>query len=84
MNGIFLHNLLLLSAFLLFGAAILFGLPLRIVGPTFIALIPAGFLIWIYAGLERGAPVRWPLIIFLALVSFLLPVYLITFTAWIF
>jgi 1,4-dihydroxy-2-naphthoate octaprenyltransferase len=83
-RGVFLHNMLLLSAFLLFGAAILFGLPVRIVGPVFLALVPAGYLIWIYAGLERGAPVRWPVIIFLALVVFLLPVYLITFTAWIF
>jgi 1,4-dihydroxy-2-naphthoate octaprenyltransferase len=84
MKGIFLHNLLLLSAFVLYGVAILFGLPLRIAGPTFMALIPAGYLIWIYAGLERGVPVRWPVIIFLALVIFFLPVYLITFTVWIF
>lgn len=83
-RGIFLHNLLLLSAFLLFGAAMLFGLPLRIVGPVFLTLLPAGGLIRIYSGLEHGAPVRWPLIIFLALVVFFLPVYLIAFTAWIF
>jgi 1,4-dihydroxy-2-naphthoate octaprenyltransferase len=83
-RGIFLHNLLLLSAFLLFGAAMLFGLPLRIAGPVFLTLIPAGILIRIYSGLEHGAPVRWPLIIFLALVVFFLPVYLIAFTAWIF
>ena len=83
-RGVFLHNLLLLSAFILFGAALLFGLPLRIVGPVFFTLIPAGYLIWIYSGLERGGPVRWPLIIFLSLVIFFLPVYLITFTSWIF
>lgn len=83
-RGIFLHNLLLLSGFLIFGAAMLFGLPVRIVGPVFLALIPAGYLIWIYSSLEKGAPVRWPLIIFLALVVFFLPLYLMTFTAWIF
>jgi 1,4-dihydroxy-2-naphthoate octaprenyltransferase len=83
-KGIFLHNLLVLSAFILFGAAILFGLPLRIIGPVFLTLLPAGYLIWVYSGLERGAPVRWSLIIFLALVVFFLPVYMITFTAWIF
>lgn len=83
-RGIFLHNLLVLSAFLLFGAAMLFGLPVRIVGPVFFTLIPAAYLIRIYAGLENGNPVRWPLIIFLALVIFFLPVYLIAFTAWIF
>lgn len=83
-RGIFLHNLLLLSGFLLFGAALLFGLPVRIVGPVFFALIPAVYLIWIYSRLESGAPVRWPVIILLALVVFFLPLYLITFTVWIF
>jgi len=83
-RGVFLHNLLILSGFILFGAAMLFGFPARIVGPVFIVLFPAGYLIWIYAGLERGAPVRWPVIIFLALVVFFLPLYLITFTMWVF
>jgi 1,4-dihydroxy-2-naphthoate octaprenyltransferase len=83
-KGLFLHNLLLLSAFVLFGVAMLFGLPVRIVGPVFFTLVPAGYLIWIYSGLEYGAPVRWPVIIFLALAVFFLPLYLIAFTAWIF
>lgn len=83
-RGVFLHNMLLLSAFLLFGGAMLFGLPLRIAGPVFLTLIPAAYLILIYSGLEQGAPVRWPLIIFLATVVFFLPLYLIAFTAWIF
>ena len=83
-RGIFLHNLLVLSAFLLFGAAMLFGMPLRIVGPVFLTLIPAGYLIKTYSGLEHGTPVRWPLIILLALVVFFLPVYLIAFTTWVF
>jgi 1,4-dihydroxy-2-naphthoate octaprenyltransferase len=83
-KGVFLHNLLILSAFVLFGVAMLFGLPVRIVGPVFLALVPAGYLIWIYSGLEHGAPVRWPVIIFLSLVVFFMPVYLIAFTVWIF
>ncbi len=83
-KGIFLHNLLVLSGFLLFGSAILFGLPLRIVGPVFIALLPASYLVWYYSRLEGGAPVRWPLIISLAVVAFSLPVYLLSFAAWIY
>ena len=83
-KGLFLHNMLILSAFVLFGVAMLFGLPIRIVGPVFLTLVPAGYLIWIYSGVEYGAPVRWPLIIFLALVVFFMPLYLIAFTAWIF
>ena len=62
----------------------LFGLPVRIVGLVFLTLIPTGYLIWLYSGLERGAPVRWPLIIFLALVVLFLPLYLMTFILWIF
>ena len=83
-RGVFLHNMLLLSAFVLFSASLLFGLPLRIIGPVFLTMIPAGTLIWMYSGLEHGAPVRWPLIIFLAVVVFFLPLYLIAFTAWVF
>ena len=83
-KGVFLHNLLVLGGFLLFGSAVLFGLPVRIAGPVFIALIPAAYLVWYYASLERGAAVRWPLIITLALVVFTLPVYLLLFAAWIY
>lgn len=82
-RGVFLHNLLVLSGFLLFGAALLFGFPLRIAGPVFIALLPAGYLIWYYANLEGGAPVRWALIISLSLVIFYLPVYLLLFAVWV-
>jgi len=82
-KGVFIHNLLVLSGFLLFGSALLFGLPIRIAGPVFIALLPAGYLVWYYAGLEKGAPMRWPLIIPLSLTIFSLPVYLLLFAAWI-
>lgn len=83
-KGVFLHNLLILSGFLLFGVAVLFGLPFRIAGPVFSALIPAAYLVWYYAGLERGAPARWTLILTLALVVFTLPVYLLLFASWIY
>lgn len=83
-RGIFLHNLLLLSGFLLFGAAALFGLPIRIAGPVFIALLPAAYLVWYYGALETGAPVRWGQILSLSLAAFLLPLYLLLFGAWIY
>jgi 1,4-dihydroxy-2-naphthoate octaprenyltransferase len=83
-RGIFLHNLLLLSGFLLFGTALLFGLPIRIGGPVLIALIPAGYQVWYYNGLEGGAPVRWPLLISLSLTNFFIPVYLLLFSSWIY
>lgn len=83
-RGVYLHNLLILSGFLLFGAALLFGLPLRLAGPVFITLLPAGYLIWYYSGLERGAPVHWILIVTLALIVFYLPLYLLLFSVWIY
>jgi len=82
-QGIFLHNLLIFSGFLLFGVAILFGFPVRIVGFVFLTL-PAGlYLVWYLSKLEDGAPVRWPLITLLSLVVFFLPVYLLTYSSWI-
>jgi 1,4-dihydroxy-2-naphthoate octaprenyltransferase len=82
-QGIFIHNLLVLSGFFLFGISLLFGMPFGIIGPVFL-VIPAGiFLIWYLSRLENGAPVRWPLITTLSLVVFFLPIYLMTFTVWI-
>ena len=82
-RGVYLHNLMVLSGFLLFGVALIFGMPFRLILPVFFTLPVAGYLIWYLASLEDGAPVRWPLITLLSLVIFFLPVYLITFTVWI-
>lgn len=82
-RGVYLHNLMVLSGFLLFGVALIFDMPFRLVLPVFFTLPVAGYLIWYLSSLEDGAPVRWPLITLLSLVIFFLPVYLITFTVWI-
>ena len=82
-QGIFLHNLLIFSGFLLFGVAILFGFPVRIIGFVFLTLPAALYLVWYLSKLEDGAPVRWPLITLLSLVIFFLPVYLLTYSSWI-
>ena len=81
-RGIMVHNLMVLSGFLLFGFALLFGMSLRMIGPVFFALPAAGYLIWTLSNLERGAPVRWNLIRLLSLIVFFLPVYMIFYTAW--
>ncbi len=83
LRGVFLHNLLVLSGFVLFGVALLFGMPTRMVLPVFFTLPATGFLVWYLSRLQEGAAVRWPLIILLSFVNFFLPVYLITFTAWV-
>jgi len=82
-RGIYLHNLMVLSGFLLFGLALVFGMPFRLMLPVFFTLPVAGYLIWYLSSLQDGAPVRWPLITLLTLTNFFLPVYLITFTVWI-
>lgn len=82
-KGVFIHNLLVFSGFLLFGLSLFFNMPFRIIGPVFLA-IPAGIiLIWYLSSLEDGAPVHWPLITLLSLVVFFLPAYLITYSVWI-
>lgn len=82
-RGVFLHNLMVLSGFLLFGFSLIFGMPYRLILPVFFTLPAVGYLIWYLLSLQDGAPVRWPLITLLTLVIFFLPVYLITFTVWI-
>jgi 1,4-dihydroxy-2-naphthoate octaprenyltransferase len=81
-QGIFLHNLMIFSGFLLFGVAILFGFPVRVVGSVFLTLPAALYLVWHLSQLEDGAPVHWPLITLLSLVVFFLPVYLLTYSSW--
>jgi 1,4-dihydroxy-2-naphthoate octaprenyltransferase len=81
-QGIFIHNLLVLGGFFLFGLSAFFGAPLRIIGPVFFVL-PIGFLlIWYLSRLKDGAPVRWKLIIPLSLVEFFLPLYLLVYSLW--
>jgi 1,4-dihydroxy-2-naphthoate octaprenyltransferase len=82
-QGIFLHNLMIFSGFLLFGVALLFGFPVRIVGSIFLTLPAALYLVWYLSQLEDGAPVRWPLFTLLSLVVFFLPVYLLTYSSWV-
>jgi len=82
-QGVFIHNLLVFSGFLLFGLSMLFGLPFKLIGTVFL-VIPAGiYIIWYLSRLEDGAPVRWSMITLLSLAVFFLPVYLVTYTVWI-
>jgi len=73
---------MIFSGFLLFGVAILFGFPTRIVGYVFLVLPAALYLVWYLSQLEDGAPVLWPIITLLSLVTFFLPVYLLAYSSW--
>jgi 1,4-dihydroxy-2-naphthoate octaprenyltransferase len=82
-QGIFIHNLLVFSGFLLFGLSLLFGMPIKLIWTVFLT-IPIGiYSIWYLSNLEDGAAVRWSLITLLSLVTFFLPVYLFTYSIWI-
>jgi len=82
-QGIFIHNLMVLGGFLLFGTAVFFGFPVRLIGLVFLTLPIALYLIYYLSQLKDGAPVRWPLIRLLSLVVFFLPVYLLTYSSWV-
>jgi 1,4-dihydroxy-2-naphthoate octaprenyltransferase len=82
-RAVFLHNMLVLGGFLLFGISLLFGFPIRLVGFVFLSLPAAFYLIWYLSKLEYGAPVRWPLITLFSLTVYFLPLYLICFSSWV-
>jgi 1,4-dihydroxy-2-naphthoate octaprenyltransferase len=81
-KGIVLHNILILTAFLLLGLAATFGLPLAIVLPAFIPL-PLGLLqIWQLRRISAGAKPNWTTLGFTAVVLFGSVTYLLAFTFW--
>lgn len=77
-----LHNLLILSAFLLLGISIWSGLPLAIALPAFLPL-PLGFLqIWQMRRIAAGARPNWTTLNLTAVVLFISMVYLLAFAFW--
>jgi 1,4-dihydroxy-2-naphthoate octaprenyltransferase len=81
-RGMVLHNILILSAFLLLGLAASFRLPLAIVLPAFIAL-PLGLLqIWQMRRIGSGAKPNWTTMGFSAVVLVGSVAYLLAFTFW--
>lgn len=82
-NGMLMHNLLILSAFLLLGLASLFGYPTFAMWSGFLSL-PIGLLqIWQMRRIADGAKPNWKLLTTIALTSFASLVYLIAFSFWI-
>lgn len=81
-NGIFLHNLLIILAFLMLGLSLFFGFPSRFVYPVFFALPFGMFQVWYLYRITQGAPTRWKLLTLNSVVLFLLPAYLFTYSFW--
>ena len=81
-RGMVLHNILILTGFLLLGLAATFGLPLAIVLPAFIPL-PLGLLqIWQMRRIAGGGKPSWTTMGFTAVVLFGSVAYLLAFTFW--
>jgi 1,4-dihydroxy-2-naphthoate octaprenyltransferase len=77
------HNLSILFAFLLIAAFLLFGLPWLLAWPIFLAL-PLGLLqIFQMIKLADGSKPNWKLLWVNSLGTFLILVYLISFTLWV-
>jgi 1,4-dihydroxy-2-naphthoate octaprenyltransferase len=81
-RGMVMHNLLIMTAYLLLGLAGIFGMPLAIVLPAFIPL-PLGLLqIWQMRRIARGGRPNWTTMSFTALVLLGSTAYLLAFTYW--
>ena len=82
-NGMLLHNILILVAYLLLMAAITFGLPWRIGVPAFLTL-PVGIRqIWTVNRIAAGAKPVWKSLTVMAVALFNITVYLLAFSLWI-
>jgi 1,4-dihydroxy-2-naphthoate octaprenyltransferase len=81
--GFTLHNILLLSSYLLLGIAAVFGLP-NFVLVSGVLTLPVGlFQIWQMRRIASGLKPNWTVITTVALAIFSLMTYLITFAYWI-
>jgi len=82
-NGMWLHNLFIVFAFLFLGIGGFIGLPHSITLPAFIPL-PLGLLqVWYMRRISIGAKPNWKLLTLNAVMLFGAVSYLLTFTFWI-
>lgn len=82
-RGMLFHNLLILGAFALFGAAALLDVPIAILFPTFL-LFPLGLLqIWQMRNIAAGARPNWSILTFAAVALFAGTAYMLAFSYWI-
>ncbi len=81
-RGMLLHNILLMTAFVIFGLAVIFGLPIPIAGPVFLALPLAVFQIWQMNRIAAGSKPNWLGLTLTAVATFGVAAYLLTFEFW--
>ncbi len=77
-----IHNILLGGAYLFLLAGIFYGLPLALAWPGFISLPFAAYQVWHIIQIEEGAPTRWSLLTYNALVIFGGTAYFLALAFW--
>lgn len=82
-RGMTLHNILVLGAYVLLGAAALFNLPWGITWPVLLTLPLALGLVWMMIRIANGAKPAWKLLSFLSASLLVLATYLFTYSLWI-
>jgi 1,4-dihydroxy-2-naphthoate polyprenyltransferase len=81
-NGMVLHNVLIISAYLLLGLAVTLGMPMMIALPAFFTF-PLGLLqIWQMRRVAAGARPNWMAITLTPVVLFVAMTYLLAFAYW--
>ena len=81
-KGVVLHNILVLSGFVIFGIALVFGFPISLGWPTLLVL-PVGIMqVWMINRIADGRKPNWNLFTLIALSTFCLTAYLLTFSFW--
>lgn len=81
-RGMTLHNLLILSAFVLLALALIFGLPTAVALPAFLILPLGLFQIWYMTRIAAGAKPHWNILGLMAVLLFGLTAYMLAFAFW--
>jgi 1,4-dihydroxy-2-naphthoate octaprenyltransferase len=81
-RGMIIHNALILVSFVILGIAFVFGLPIRVGWSVFFVLPIGLFQIWTMNRIGDGAKPNWNLLALLAISTFGLTAYLLTFAFW--
>lgn len=80
--GMRLHNLFLLSAYLILGLAMLLGLPSTLGIPGFLTFPLAAFQIYLMGRISAGTKPNWRILLFVGAAIYWLTAYLIMFALW--
>ncbi len=81
-NAVGLHNILLLTAYLIMGGASMLGLSWGIFGPAFLTLPVALFQIYYILRIASGGRVQWRVLVITASGTLVLTAYLLAYRLW--